>query len=63
MVRVNAFNATFNNISIISWRSVLLDWEYGHGDVGVDQRIGGGGGVTSFKNQRDTEEETSFQNC
>jgi hypothetical protein len=24
MVRVMVFNATFNNISVISWRSVLL---------------------------------------
>ena len=24
MVRVIVFNATFNNISVISWRSVLL---------------------------------------
>ena len=24
VLRVNVFNATFNNISVISWRSVLL---------------------------------------
>ena len=28
MVRVMVFNATFNNISVISWRSVLLVEEY-----------------------------------
>ena len=28
-VRVNVFNATFNNISVISWRSVLLVEETG----------------------------------
>ena len=29
MVRVMVFNATFNNISVISWRSVLLVEETG----------------------------------
>jgi hypothetical protein len=28
-VRVMVFNATFNNISVISWRSVLLGEETG----------------------------------
>jgi len=33
MVRVMVFNATFNNISAISWRSVLLMEETGvHGE-------------------------------
>jgi hypothetical protein len=32
-VRVMVFNATFNNISVISWRSVLLVEETGeHGE-------------------------------
>jgi len=29
MVRVMVFNTTFNNISVISWRSVLLKGEAG----------------------------------
>jgi hypothetical protein len=29
MVRVMVFNATFNNISVISWQSVLLVEESG----------------------------------
>jgi hypothetical protein len=29
MVMVRVFNATFNNISVISWRSVLLAGETG----------------------------------
>jgi hypothetical protein len=29
LVRVMVFNATFNNISVISWRSVLLAEETG----------------------------------
>jgi hypothetical protein len=28
-LRVMVFNATFNNISVISWRSVLLEEETG----------------------------------
>jgi hypothetical protein len=34
-LRVMVFNATFNNISVISWRSVLLEEETGvPGEIG-----------------------------
>ena len=35
------FNATFNNISVISWRSALLV-----GETGVPKKTHGGGGET-----------------
>ena len=33
---VNAFNVTFNNISVISWRSVLLSEETGVPEKTID---------------------------
>jgi hypothetical protein len=37
-VRVMVFNVTFNNISVISWRSVLLVEETGDGEPGENNR-------------------------
>ena len=37
-VRVMVFNATFNNISVISWRSVLLVEETGESSTPRDER-------------------------
>jgi len=36
MVKVMVFNATFNNISVISWRSVLLVEETGVPEKNTD---------------------------
>ena len=37
-VRVMVFNVTFNNISVISWRSVLLVEETGDREPGENNR-------------------------